>query len=91
MAIPSAAFRATSATTSPRGVWLALDANYFIGGRTTLGGVEKDDLQRNSRVGLTLSLPLGGAHAIKLSGHTGAYTSVGADFDVLTAAYQYRW
>ncbi|MDA1373065.1 MAG: transporter [Proteobacteria bacterium] len=32
-------------------VWLALDANYYTGGRTTVGGVEGSDLQRNSRIG----------------------------------------
>jgi len=73
------------------GIWLALDANYFTGGRSTIDDTANADLQRSSRVGLTLSLPLGGPHSLKLAAQTGAYTSIGADFDLLSAAYQYRW
>ncbi len=73
------------------GVWLALSANYFTGGRTEINGINSDDLQRNSRVGLTLSLPLGGPHSLKLAAHAGTYTTRGADFQVGTVAYQYRW
>jgi hypothetical protein len=73
------------------GVWLALSANYFTGGRTKINGIRGDDLQENGRIGITLSLPLGGTHSVKLAAHTGAYTTRGADFDVGTVAYQYRW
>ena len=38
-----------------RTMWLAGDANYFTGGRTTIGGKQSLDLQRNSRVGATFS------------------------------------
>lgn len=73
------------------GLWLALDANYYTGGRTTLGGDEKSDLQRNSRVGVTLALPLKPRHSLRLAAETGAFTSIGADFDRLRIAYLYRW
>lgn len=73
------------------GVWLALDANYFTGGRTKVDGVELDNLQANSRVGMTLSLPLAPRHSLKLIAHTGAYTRFGASFDVGSVVYQYRW
>jgi hypothetical protein len=73
------------------GIWLALDANFFTGGRPTVDDVVNADLQRSSRAGLTLSLPLGGPHSLKVSAETGAYTSIGADFDLLSVAYQYRW
>ncbi len=74
-----------------RGPWLALALNYFTGGRTSVDGQDRDDLQRNSRVGLTLSLPLHGPHSLKIAAHSGAVTRVGADFDVGTIAYQYLW
>ncbi len=73
------------------GLWLALTANYFTGGRTSIDGVEKDDLQKNSRIGLTLSLPMGRRKSVKLAAHTGAVTSIGADFDIATVAYQILW
>lgn len=75
----------------PNRMWLALDANFFTGGRTAIDGTDNIDLQRNSRIGLTLSLPLGGPHSLKLSGQTGAYTSLGGDFDLLQVMYQLRW
>jgi hypothetical protein len=73
------------------GLWLALSANYFTGGQTFIDGVEMDDLQKNSRIGLTLSLPAGRGKSVKLAAHTGAVTSIGADFDIATVAYQILW
>ncbi len=75
---------------TPR-LWMALNANYFTGGETTIDGVHKDDLQKNSRVGLTLSFAVGRGKSIKLAAHTGAITSVGADFDIATVGYQVIW
>lgn len=72
-------------------IWMSLDANYFTGGRSTLDGVHKDDLQKNSRIGLTLSLPLRPRQSLRLAVATGAFTSVGADFDQFLMAYLYRW
>ena len=45
--------------TLPKGIWLALDATYYGGGRTTLDGIQKSDLQQNTRIGATLALPVG--------------------------------
>jgi len=75
---------------TPR-IWMALDVNYFTGGRSKLGGLERSDLQRNSRVGLTLSLPLKPRHSLRLAAETGAFTNIGADFDRLLISYLYRW
>jgi len=72
-------------------MWVALDANYYTGGRTTVNGTEKFDLQRNSRIGFTFSLPIVRRHSLKMAAHTGAFTQVGADFDVAMLAYQYVW
>jgi len=73
------------------GLWLALDANYYTGGRTTIDGVEGNDLQNNSRVGATLALPLDRRHSIKFYASQGVSTRTGDDFRVLGAAWQYRW
>ena len=71
--------------------WMALNANYFTGGETSVNGVDKDDLQKNSRIGLTSSFAVGRGKSIKLAVHTGAITSVGADFDIATIGYQVIW
>jgi len=75
----------------PNRMWLAVSANFYTGGQTAIDGADADDLQKNSRFGLAWSLPLGGPHSLKIAAHTGAYTSAGADFDVGTLLYQYRW
>jgi hypothetical protein len=88
---PIGSFQGSISYNFKGGAWLALNANWYTGGQTAIDGVDKDDLQKNSRVGLTFSQPLGGPHSVKLSVQTGAYTASGADFDELTFFYQYRW
>jgi hypothetical protein len=72
-------------------VWVALDANYYSGGRTTVGGVEGSDVQRNSRFGATLLMPIKGRHAVRGSYSTGVVTESGGDFDMFSLAYMYVW
>lgn len=88
---PIGSFQAHLSYNFTRRIWLALDANYYTGGRTTLGGEENADLQKNSRIGLVLSLPLRPKHSLKLAVETGAYTSIGADFDRARISYLYQW
>lgn len=71
--------------------WLAGDANYFTGGRTTIGGQQNLDLQKNSRIGLTFSSALTRRQAIRASVSRGAYTTIGADFTSLAVSYNFAW
>jgi Putative MetA-pathway of phenol degradation len=73
------------------GLWAAVDGIYYTGGRTTVDGVRKDDLQQNVRVGLTFALPLAHAQSLKFQFTRGAVTRVGGDFSSLAATYQFRW
>jgi hypothetical protein len=74
-----------------RTMWLAADANYFTGGKTTIGGKQNLDFQRNSRVGATFSSALDRHQAIRMSVSRGAYTTIGADFTSIAASYSYAW
>ncbi len=74
-----------------RTMWLAADANYFTGGKTTIGGVQNFDLQRNSRIGATFSTALDRHQAIRMSVSRGAYTTIGADFTSIAFGYNYAW
>lgn len=74
-----------------RAAWVALDANGYYGGRTTVNGTEKVDLQKNSRVGGTVGYIISRHQALKVSVSTGAYTTVGQDFTSVSIAYQYFW
>jgi len=73
------------------GIWAALDGTFYWGGKTTIGGVEGNNLQENSRLGLTMAVPFGLHHSIKLNFSTGASTRTGSDFDAVTLVWQYRW
>ena len=73
------------------GFWASLDANFYLGGKTSIDGVERADLQRNSRAGLTAVFPIKGQHAIRGSFSTGIATESGGDFNMLTLSYIYAW
>jgi len=79
-----------SYTFRPR-LWLAGDATFYTGGRTTVDGVEKADLQRNTRLGLTLAVPIKRRSALKASWSRGVVTRVGGDFQTLALGYQVLW
>jgi hypothetical protein len=72
-------------------LWAAFDATFYTGGRTTVNGVRGDDLQRNSRVGGTLSFKLDRRQSVKFAYSRGAFTTIGADFQSFSVAYQYLW
>ena len=77
-------------TFKPR-LWLAGDATYYAGGHTTLDGVEKQDRQESSRLGLTLAVPIGRRFSLKASWATGVAARVGGDFDTFGLAGQFLW
>lgn len=74
-----------------RGVWAALSGTYDSGGRTTVDGIKNDDHQDNSRVGVTLAMPVNRNNSIKLYASSSIHTRVGSDIDLVGAAWQYRW
>jgi hypothetical protein len=72
----------------PRNYWLAIDATWFAGGETRIDGLLNPDLQRNTRVGVTLSVPIVGQHSVKFVYSTGTTTRRGSDFDTFNATWQ---
>ena len=73
------------------GIWAALDATYYMGGQTTVDGVTGNDMQRNSRGGVTVALPVSRYNSVKLYASTGVSTRTGSDFDTFGIAWQTRW
>jgi len=73
------------------GLWLSANANFYSGGRTHLDDAAKQDFQTNSRVGATLSWPLGQKNAVRVAVSRGAYTTIGADFFAVSASFQQRF
>jgi len=73
------------------GFWVSLDANFYVGGRTSVGESKQANLQRNSRVGATLVFPIRRKHALRASVNTGAVTESGGDYELLNLSYLYVW
>jgi hypothetical protein len=73
------------------GFWLAVDAAYDVGGRTTVNGTKNNDMQHNSRYGVTMAVPLGSGWSAKLAWSNGLAARVGGDYEVVSFALQYRW
>ena len=73
------------------GVWGALDATDYTGGRTTVDGVKGDNLQENTRLGLTVALPVNRYNSIKLYASTGVFAHTGSNFNTGGIVWQFRW
>jgi len=70
------------------GLWASLDFTYYEGGRSTIGGRRLDDLQRDSKIGVTLVFPFAAGHAIKLGYSNGSLNDSDESFDVFQLSYQ---
>jgi len=79
-----------SYTIRPR-LWAAIDSTYYFGGQSTVGGVLKADRKENSRLGVTMSVPIGARQSLKMSWSEGASTRTGNDFSTWGIAWQYAW
>lgn len=73
-------------------LWASLDGNFWFGGKTSLNGVENPStLQRNSRIGATVSVPITKRQSVKLSYNRGAYIRYGGNYENVSVAWQYSW
>ena len=68
--------------------WLAVNGTWFAGGQTRVDRVPSPDLQRNTRVGTTLSIPIVGQQSLKFAYSIGATTRRGSDFNTFSATWQ---
>jgi hypothetical protein len=74
-----------------RGMWGALSATYFEGGRTALNGEPRDDRLSGTRVAATFVLPVDRRNSIKLSASSGLYARAGSDYDGVGVTWQHLW
>jgi hypothetical protein len=70
--------------------WVAGDANFWSGGRTTTNGLEALEQQHNSRAGLTVAIPIR-KRQLRIAYSAGTYTRLGGDFSTLGVSYSYAW
>jgi hypothetical protein len=73
------------------GIWAALGATLYRGGRTTANDVPKDNALSNSRFGLTIAIPIDRYYAIKFNASSGISTRTGTNFNTAGLVLQYRW
>ncbi len=73
-------------------LWISLDGNFWFGGSTTLNGMENSNtLQKNSRIGVTASVPVTKHQSFKVSYSNGDYVRFGGNFQNISAAWQFSW
>ncbi len=75
----------------PYGIWLALNAVGYRGGRVTVDHVRGESLQETLRGGLTLSFPVTPNSSIKLHGSTGVFSRTGGTMHTGGIVWQVRW
>jgi hypothetical protein len=73
------------------GVWIAGSVGRSGMGETIVNGVEKDDLQQNSRFGAAFAYRLSEQNALKIAFTSGVSTRYGANFTTFLVAYQFMW
>jgi hypothetical protein len=73
-------------------LWLSLDGNFWFGGITSLSGIQNlATKQTGSRLGGTVSLPIGKHQSIKASYSNGTFISFGGNYQSVSVAWQYSW
>lgn len=73
------------------GIWVAANATWYRGGKSSTDGLPNADLQSSTRVGATVAFPVNRRQSIKLAASTGVTARTGSDFDTVSAAWQYRF
>jgi hypothetical protein len=71
--------------------WLALDANYYSGGATSVNGTAAIDSLANSRYGFTFSQPVGSGLSAKASWSRWLSGRFGQRYSTVAVALQYLW
>lgn len=72
--------------------WASLDGNFWFGGTTSTNGIQNlNTIQRNSRIGGTVSVPVSKHQSLKFSYSDGAYIRYGGNYQNVSVAWQYSW
>ena len=85
---PVGAWQTHVAYALPRRTWIAFNGTSFGGGQTRVDDVKNPDLQRNSRLGATVSVPISSRQSLKFVCSTGATTRRGSDFNTFNVTWQ---
>ena len=79
-----------SYTFRPR-LWVAFDGTWYRGGSSRVDDGEASTSMNNSRLGLTLSFPVGKRYSAKVAYGSGVVARTGTDFSTVAVAWQVLW
>lgn len=88
---PLAIFQFHVGYTFRQNQWLAVDANYYSGGATSVNSATPINSLDNSRYGLAFSQPIGSGLSAKVSWSRWLSGRFGPKFSTIAAALQYLW
>lgn len=88
---PIAGFKTHLIRSFKKGMWLAADVGYGVGGTSKVNGVNLETHMSSFRFGLTYALPLAEKHSLKFTVVSGVRLERGPDFDAVGIAYQFKW
>lgn len=88
---PIYALQAHSIYVFSPGLWAALSYTYFEGGKTQIDGKPGNDLQQNTRIGGTVSVPLSRYQSVKFTASNGVSARTGNNFTLFALSWQTRW
>jgi hypothetical protein len=88
---PLSSFQAHVSYTFRPSLWLAADGTWYGGGAASVAGGPKSERLSNSRLGVTLSLPLAPRQSAKLGFNRGALVRAGSNFTTISAGWQLLW
>jgi hypothetical protein len=71
--------------------WVAVDSTWYAGGATAVAGADPLGGVNNSRLGATLSLPVGTRYSVRIGYNSGVTVRTGTDFQTLAVAWQIVW
>jgi hypothetical protein len=70
---------------------MAFDATWYGGGRSYISSIARADFQSNTRLGVTMSVPLTQHQSLKANLSSGVVTRIGGDFRQFNIVWQYAW
>ena len=77
-----------SYTFKPR-LWAAIDATWYEGGGASMDGGESSGAMNNSRLGATVSFPMGRYQSLKVAYSSGVVVRTGTNFRTLSVGWQF--
>ena len=73
-------------------LWVSLDGNFWVGGVTTVNGVENTATrQLGSHLGATASIPITRHGSLKFGYNNADYSQFGGAYQNISVAWQYSW